>query len=305
MVRWDAWVGRWACDAWGLDMSLWSISVSPCKFNARGRFGSLLSRPDRERLLTTSSIGFGTAGLLLVKAALQWRSEHNGALPANSAERTAFKEFIKSWQRSIDGVPLDVSRTPLNTCAASYRMPPCDHHPSLAQLSRLRLTALFKPNGNVKRVTLRQLHDRSGLLLQEENFVEAVSNAHKMWAPPSIRESTPHCPRNAGCGILQCHRRYVLCCICPEVQCAGNSRVSALSAAAADPCIHAVTVALSGGQWWMVTGGVSFRGCSIGGAHNTAGRCGEARHIVVAGLLAAGSGSARLCGRGWPWIPPP
>mmetsp|Transcript_20485 Transcript_20485/g.61666 ORF Transcript_20485/g.61666 Transcript_20485/m.61666 type:complete len:555 (-) Transcript_20485:2962-4626(-) len=66
-------------------------------------------------------------GLLLVKAALQWRSEHNGALPANSAERTAFKELIKSWQRSIDGVPLD-----------------------------------------------------------EENFLEAVSNAHKMWAPPSI-----------------------------------------------------------------------------------------------------------------------
>ena len=46
-------------------------------------------------------------GVLLVKAALKWRAEHGG-LPSNSRERASFKQLLKSWQRSIEGVPLDV-----------------------------------------------------------------------------------------------------------------------------------------------------------------------------------------------------
>lgn len=48
-----------------------------------------------------------SAGVLLVKAALQWRAEH-GSLPANAREQASFKQLLKSWQRNIKGVPLDV-----------------------------------------------------------------------------------------------------------------------------------------------------------------------------------------------------
>ncbi|KAL4419001.1 hypothetical protein ABPG77_000866 [Micractinium sp. CCAP 211/92] len=64
---------------------------------------------------------------LLIKAAQQWRREHDGQLPGSYAERSAFKDLLKSWQRQIDGIPLE-----------------------------------------------------------EENFTEAVANAHKVWAPPTV-----------------------------------------------------------------------------------------------------------------------
>ncbi len=53
--------------------------------------------------------GVGRAGVVLVKAALQWRADHHGTLPATSSERTAFRDLLRSWQRSVDGVPLEVS----------------------------------------------------------------------------------------------------------------------------------------------------------------------------------------------------
>lgn len=46
--------------------------------------------------------------VLLAKAAKQWQAEHGGALPSSTAERSAFKELIKGWQRDIDGIPLEV-----------------------------------------------------------------------------------------------------------------------------------------------------------------------------------------------------
>lgn len=66
-------------------------------------------------------------GLLLIKAAEHWRSTHDGKLPDTSKQKAAFKDLLRSWQHSIDGVPIE-----------------------------------------------------------EENFAEAISNAHKMWSPPSI-----------------------------------------------------------------------------------------------------------------------
>ena len=46
------------------------------------------------------------AGLLLVKAAAAWKAAHNGELPKSSADRSAFKDLIRSWQRTIDDCPI-------------------------------------------------------------------------------------------------------------------------------------------------------------------------------------------------------
>lgn len=72
-----------------------------------------------------------SAGLLLIKAAQEWKAAHGGCLPRSAADRAAFKDLLRSWQRSVDGIPL-----------------------------------------------------------MEENFTEAVANAHKVWAPPAFRECT-------------------------------------------------------------------------------------------------------------------
>lgn len=45
--------------------------------------------------------------VLLAKAAKQWQQEHGGALPSSTAERSAFKELLKGWQRDINGIPLE------------------------------------------------------------------------------------------------------------------------------------------------------------------------------------------------------
>ena len=47
--------------------------------------------------------------ILLLKAASQWQSQHGSKLPQGSAQRSEFKKSIQSWQRSIDGVPIEVS----------------------------------------------------------------------------------------------------------------------------------------------------------------------------------------------------
>lgn len=51
---------------------------------------------------------FPMPAVLLAQAAKQWQQEHGGALPSSTPERDAFKELLKSWQRNIDGIPLEV-----------------------------------------------------------------------------------------------------------------------------------------------------------------------------------------------------
>lgn len=48
------------------------------------------------------------AAVLLAKAAKQWQEQHDGKLPGSYPERAAFKDMIRSWQRHIDGIPLEV-----------------------------------------------------------------------------------------------------------------------------------------------------------------------------------------------------
>ena len=48
------------------------------------------------------------AAVLLIKAAQEWQKQHGSKLPSNSSQRTEFKDLIKSWQRQIEGVPLEV-----------------------------------------------------------------------------------------------------------------------------------------------------------------------------------------------------
>lgn len=45
--------------------------------------------------------------ILLIKAAQEWQSHHDGKLPSTSAQRSDFKNIIKSWQRQIEGIPLE------------------------------------------------------------------------------------------------------------------------------------------------------------------------------------------------------
>lgn len=37
-----------------------------------------------------------------------WREDNGQTLPSNSKEKAAFKDLIKSWQRKIDGFPVEV-----------------------------------------------------------------------------------------------------------------------------------------------------------------------------------------------------
>ncbi|KAL3148869.1 hypothetical protein ABBQ32_001742 [Trebouxia sp. C0010 RCD-2024] len=45
--------------------------------------------------------------VLLIKAAQAWQKQHGSKLPSSSSQRTEFKYLIKSWQRQIDGIPLE------------------------------------------------------------------------------------------------------------------------------------------------------------------------------------------------------
>jgi hypothetical protein len=67
--------------------------------------------------------------------------------------------MLKSWQRHIDGVPLEV------------------HLPFGVRVTRHAMMCLL-----VGCDMCAPWH------LQEENFGEAISNAHKLFNPPSIRE---------------------------------------------------------------------------------------------------------------------
>ena len=54
---------------------------------------------------------FVSAAILLVKAAHEWRKRHSGKLPSSSSQRSEFKDIIKSWQRKIDDIPIEVHVT--------------------------------------------------------------------------------------------------------------------------------------------------------------------------------------------------
>ena len=46
--------------------------------------------------------------MLLIQAAKEWAAEHGGQMPASYPERSAFKDLLRSWQRSVNGIPLEV-----------------------------------------------------------------------------------------------------------------------------------------------------------------------------------------------------
>ena len=63
-----------------------------------------------------------SVAILLLKAASQWQGQHGSKLPQGSTQRSEFKQIIQSWQRSIDGVPIEVS-CPAQQPAESHRAP--------------------------------------------------------------------------------------------------------------------------------------------------------------------------------------
>ncbi len=58
----------------------------------------------RSRNMKTACV----AGILLLKAVQQWQKQHGSNLPASAKEKAAFRSMLKSWQRCIDGVPIEV-----------------------------------------------------------------------------------------------------------------------------------------------------------------------------------------------------
>ncbi len=135
------------------------------------------------------------AAALLIKAAQQWRREHDGQLPGSSAERSAFKDLLKSWQRQIDGIPLEVgglagaalagaaasgchTKRRRHACAAGVLPEQCPLQASICGGPAGRHAALAP-------ACFKQLPPPPPPP-QEENLTEAVANAHKVWAPPSV-----------------------------------------------------------------------------------------------------------------------
>jgi amyloid beta precursor protein binding protein 1 len=55
-----------------------------------------------------SHVRRGWAAVLLIKAVERWRAEHDSTLPKTSNEKASFRNMLKSWQRQIDGIPLEV-----------------------------------------------------------------------------------------------------------------------------------------------------------------------------------------------------
>lgn len=64
-----------------------------------------------------------TAAVLLIQAVKRWYQERGPRLPANSKEKQAFRDILKSWQRSIEGVPLEVSHAARQTLLKHELMP--------------------------------------------------------------------------------------------------------------------------------------------------------------------------------------
>ena len=48
------------------------------------------------------------AAILLIQAVDHWKAGHQGKVPSGSKERSDFKALLKTWQRQIDGIPVEV-----------------------------------------------------------------------------------------------------------------------------------------------------------------------------------------------------
>lgn len=46
------------------------------------------------------------AAILLIKSVAAWRAQH-GKEPSSAAERREFKDLLRSWQHTIDGIPVE------------------------------------------------------------------------------------------------------------------------------------------------------------------------------------------------------
>ena len=69
-------------------------------FSAGGPASPLCPPPSRRPRAPAPAV-------ILVKAALQWQAEHD-ALPKTAADRAAFKDLIRSWQRPVNDMPVEV-----------------------------------------------------------------------------------------------------------------------------------------------------------------------------------------------------
>lgn len=118
------------------------------------------------------------AAVILLKGAQKWCSEHSSKLPQNAKEKAAFKQMLKSWQRSAEGIPADVS-----ICSP-------DLLPSIQALPLHMSRCCCQMSSNASYMHAAKQWEPI-LLLQEENFDEALSNAHKLFSPPSIRACRP------------------------------------------------------------------------------------------------------------------
>lgn len=123
------------------------------------------------------------AAVLLVKGAKAWQAQHGG-LPGSTAERAAFKDLLRSWQRHvIDGVPLE-ARAPAGWAGHLT----WTHHQIilLVLVLAVRLRRVC-PAGSTPDCRHRRCPNHPpSRCPQEENFTEAVANAHKVWAPPTV-----------------------------------------------------------------------------------------------------------------------
>lgn len=50
--------------------------------------------------------GLPCAAILLIKAVNAWSAQH-GKEPSSAADRREFKNLLRSWQHTIDGIPVE------------------------------------------------------------------------------------------------------------------------------------------------------------------------------------------------------
>ena len=98
------------------------------------------------------------AAVLLIQALSAWNDAHGGRLPASAEEKAQFRALLMSWQRSTDGVLMQVR---------------VGHRGSLCLYEFFRML-MFTPL-------------QAFVPMQEENFEEALAHVRKVFSPPTIR----------------------------------------------------------------------------------------------------------------------
>ena len=88
------------------------------------------------------------AAALLIKAVSHWYQEHGPKMPANAKEKAAFRELLKSWQHSIDGIPVEVSQMTgiliLHLFYYSSAIGLRDHHARFSEIAAYYAGAEFR-----------------------------------------------------------------------------------------------------------------------------------------------------------------